>query len=299
MEQAGRAGQLRFLPCRNPADDQRSGASLGAMMAALDGLNILVPESRELDMFASMLEAEGATATRCPLVRIAELEDTQEADAWIARMIAAPFDDTLLLTGEGLRKLLALSGERRQAFIAALEKTRLVVRGPKPVKAFREIGLAPALTAVSPTSEGILETLEKENLKGRKIGVQLYPGEGARPLVQTLRARGAEVFPVTPYRYADETESVVVADIIRDLAQGRFGLIAFTSSPQIERLFEVAREFGLTLTLEAGLSRTPIAAVGPVMEAALQARGLRSVIHPKTSFHLKPMVRAIVNWRNG
>ncbi len=273
-------------------------------MRALDGLNILVPESRELDLFAAMLEAEGAAATRCPLVRIADLDDTTEAHAWIARMIATPFDDTVLLTGEGLRKLLALSGDERPALIAALERTRLVVRGPKPVRALREVGLAPELTAASPTSEGVLETLEKENLKGRRlkgrhIGIQLYPGDGAKKLVQALRTRGAEVFVVTPYRYMNETESAAVADIIRGLAGGRFGLIAFTSSAQIERLFEVAREFGLTPDLQAGLNRTPIAAVGPIMEAALQAHGLASVVHPETSFHLKPMVRAIVTWRTG
>jgi uroporphyrinogen-III synthase len=268
-------------------------------MTALGGLNILVPESRELDLFAAMLEAEGATATRCPLVRIADLTETAEADAWIARMIARPFDDTVLLTGEGLRKLLTLAGERRQALVAALEKTRLIVRGPKPVRALREVGLAPALSAASPTSQGVLEALEKENLKGRHIGVQLYPGDGAWPLVEALQARGAEVFPVTPYRYRSDTESAAVAGVIRDLSAGKFGLIAFTSSAQIERLFDVAREFGLMLALQAGLSRTPIAAVGPVMEAALKAHGLESVVHPQANFHLKPMVRAIMDWRAG
>jgi uroporphyrinogen-III synthase len=269
------------------------------VIAALTGLDILVPESRELDLFAAMLEAEGATATRCPLVRIADLDDTKGAEAWIARMIAAPFDDTVLLTGEGLRKLLTLSWESRPALIAALEKTRLIVRGPKPVRALREVGLAPALTAASPTSEGVLAALEKEDLRGRRIGVQLYPGDGGQKLVQALTARGAGVFPVTPYRYTSQTESATVAEIIQGLARGRFGLIAFTSSAQIERLFEVAREFNLTEILQTGLKRTPIAAVGPVMETMLQAHGLESAVHPEASFHLKPMVRAIVNWRAG
>jgi uroporphyrinogen-III synthase len=268
-------------------------------MAALDGLNVLVPENRELDLFAAMLEAEGATATRCPLVGIADPDDTTETDAWITRMIATPFDDTVFLTGEGLRKLLKLSGMRQQALIGALEKTRLIVRGPKPIRALREIGLSPALAAASPTSQGVLEALAEEKLRHRRMGVQLYPGDGAQALVQALRARGAEVFPVTPYRYMTETESAAVADVIRDLAAGRFGLIAFTSSAQIERLFDVAREFGIGPILRTGLDRTPIAAMGPVVETALQAHGLRSVIHPETSFHLKPLVRAIVTWRAG
>lgn len=79
-------------------------------MEALDGLTILVPESRELDLFAAMLEAEGAHAVRCPLVQIANLDDFSEAEAWIGRIVASPFCYTVLLTGEGLRRLLTISG---------------------------------------------------------------------------------------------------------------------------------------------------------------------------------------------
>jgi uroporphyrinogen-III synthase len=112
-------------------------------------------------------------------------------------------------------------------------------------------------------------------------------------LVEALKTHGAQVFPVTPYRYVTQTESAQVAQTIRDLAAGRIGMIAFTSSPQIERLFAVARESGLMLELTQGLGRTQIAAIGPVMESALAAHGLSSAIRPAASFHLKPMVNAI------
>jgi uroporphyrinogen-III synthase len=262
-------------------------------MGPLDGLTILVPESRELDLFAGMLEAQGARASRCPLVQIVDLEDTSEVEQWLSELIAAPFDFTVLLTGEGLRRLLPISGTRRDDFIRALGKSRTVIRGPKPARALREIGLTPGITAASPTSQGVLESLEKEKLQGTRIGVQLYPGDGGQPLVDALNARGAEIFPVTPYRYTTDTESEQVAKVIRELAAGRIGMIAFTSSPQIERLFAVAREHGLMLELTQGLARTPIAAIGPVMESALKAHGLSSAIHPDSSFHLKPMINAI------
>jgi len=267
-------------------------------MGALDGLTILVPESRELDLFAGMLEAQGARALRCPLVRIVDLDDDREAQAWITRMIDTPFDFTVLLTGEGLRRLLTVSGERRDDFIAALAKSRTVTRGPKPARALREIGLSPGMAAAEPTSQGVLEELEEEKLEGRRIGVQLYPGDGALHLVEALKAHGAQVFPITPYRYVTQTESSQVAAIIKDLAEGRIGMIAFTSSPQIERLFAVAKEHGLMEELTVGLARTRIAAIGPVMEQALAAHGLSSAIHPETSFHLKPMINAIAEaWK--
>src|SRR5216683_1985472 len=84
----------------------------------------------------------------------------------------------VLLTGEGLRRLLAVA--RRAAIdapvIAALGRLRTIVRGPKPVRALREIGLAPGLIAQAPTTEGVIATLEGEALTGRRVGVQLYPG---------------------------------------------------------------------------------------------------------------------------
>jgi uroporphyrinogen-III synthase len=173
-----------------------------------------------------------------------------------------------------------------------------MTRGPKPARALREIGLSPNLSASEPTSQSVLQSLEQEKLLGNRIGVQLYPGDGAGPLVEGLRRHGAAVFPVTPYRYVTQTESGQVAQTIRDLAAGRIGMIAFTSSPQIERLFAVARESGLMLELTQGLARTQIAAIGPVMESALAAHGLSSAIRPANSFHLKPMVNAICEaWR--
>ena len=268
------------------------------IMKALDGLTILVPESRELDLFAGMLEAQGARPLRCPLVRIVDVDDDGEAQAWITRMIDAPFDFTVFLTGEGLRRLLALSGPRREDFIAALAKSRTVTRGPKPARALREIGLSPGMAAAEPTSQGVLEELEEESLEKRRIGVQLYPGDGAQPLMEALKGHGAEVFAVTPYRYATQTEAAQVAATIKDLAAGKIGMIAFTSSPQLEQLFAVAREQGLTPELTVGLARTPIAAIGPVMEKALKAHGLSSTIHPESNFHMKPMVNAIAEaWK--
>jgi uroporphyrinogen-III synthase len=144
-------------------------------MGALDGLTILVPESRELDLFAGMLEAQGATALRCPLVQIADLDDTTEAVRWIDIMIAAPFDFTVFLTGEGVRKLLSLSGERRDALIKALGKTQTITRGPKPARALREIGLLPTIAAAAPTSQSVLESLEKERLPAKTRIRMLIP----------------------------------------------------------------------------------------------------------------------------
>jgi uroporphyrinogen-III synthase len=270
------------------------------MTGALDGLRILVPETRELDLFVGMLEKEGAVALRCPLVRILDLADTAEAEAWIARLVAGEFKDVVWLTGEGLRRLLPIAERtgRRAAFIDALGAVRSITRGPKPVRALRELGLVPGLQAAVPTSQGVIEALAGEDLSRRPMGVQLYPGDGGRLLLDSLAARGAIVFSVTPYCYASAADTTQVAEAIRSLTGGKIDMIAFTSSPQAERLFEVARETGLERELHEALARVRIAAIGPVVEETLQRYGAVTVLRPESAFHLKPFVRTIAaDWQ--
>ncbi len=265
------------------------------MTQDLEGCRIVVPESRELDVFAAMLEAQGATTLRCPMVAILDLADDAAALAWLRRLAAGGFDDLVLLTGEGLRRLLAVA--RRAAIdapvIAALGRLRTIVRGPKPVRALREIGLAPGLIAQAPTTEGVIATLEGEALTGRRVGVQLYPGNPNALLLDFLRGAGAVADPVLPYRYASDAETGKVREIIAAMAAGSVDLIAFTSSPQLRRLADVARESQLEDALKQGLARTRIAAVGPVVADAITAMGGKVAIMPDGNYHMKPLVNAI------
>ena len=264
-------------------------------MASLDGLRILVPESRELDLFVSMLEAEGAAALRCPLVQILDLDDTDAAEQWIRQLIAGTFTDVIWMTGEGLRRLLPIAEHKgqRAAFVEALARTRTITRGPKPARALRELGLSPGLAAPTPTSQGVLDALAGEDIAGRAIGVQLYPGDGTQMLLAGLRDRKAKVFDVTPYRYASQADAERVAGAIGQVIAGSIGMIAFTSSPQVERLMEVARVSGLEAQLRKAFIHVRIAAIGPVVEETLHRHGLVHVLRPETSFHLKPLIREI------
>jgi uroporphyrinogen-III synthase len=101
------------------------------------------------------------------------------------------------------------------------------------------------------------------------------------------------VFAVTPYRYVPQSESAKVTNAIRELAAGRIDMVAFTSSPQVERLVEVAGEAGLGADLIAALARVPVAAVGPIVEEKLHELGVVHIVRPESAFHLKPLVRAI------
>src|SRR2546430_6787542 len=71
----------------------------------LAGRRIAILEHRELDRLGRMLEEQGAETLRCPLVAIVDAADPLPVEAWLRRAIAAPFDDLVLMTGEGLRRV--------------------------------------------------------------------------------------------------------------------------------------------------------------------------------------------------
>ncbi|HEX3884066.1 MAG TPA: uroporphyrinogen-III synthase [Stellaceae bacterium] len=266
------------------------------MSKPLTGRRIVLSEHRELDRLARMLEGEGAETVRCPLVAIVDVADPAPVLAWIERLIARPCDDLIFLTGEGVRRLHALARRNGvgDGFVAALAAGRKLIRGPKPGAALRELGLREDVRAAAPTTDGVIATLSAGDLRGRRVGVQLYPDNPNDKLTEFLRAAGAGIDTVVPYAYASDADDRRVLALIDDIEGGRVDAIAFTSSPQITRLFGVAKAAGCEAGLVAGLGRIAVAAIGPVTAAALATRGVPAGIVPSGRYFMKPLVTAIV-----
>ncbi len=255
---------------------------------------IALAEGRQLEELVEMLEKEGATALRCPMLSILDAPDDKPVLAWLDRLQAGAFDWLILLTGEGLRRLLACADRhgRRDTVIAALTKTRSLVRGPKPAKALKEIGLTPTLSAQTPTTDGVIVSLRSLSLQGLTVGVQLY-NERNPPLEQYLRDAGATTITVQPYIYAPASDSERVGHLFQQMAAGKVDAIVFTSSPQIDRLFEVAEERHATPLLLQGLAKTLVAAVGPLVQENLQKRGVTVQVCPEQGFVMKNLVQQL------
>src|SRR5204863_3004358 len=222
--------------------------------------------------------------------------DPAPIEAWIKRSIEQPLDDLVLTTGEGLRRLMKIV--RRvgveQEFTSALGKARKFARGPKPGRALREIGLEPQATTEKPTSEGVAEMLSRIDLRGRRVGLQLYPDKDHSVLIGAIKAQGAEVDTVLPYVYDAQAADANIITAIDEMAAGRIDAIALTNLGQIRRLIEVARARGCEDRLREGLECTPIASVGPAVSEELQAHGLRTDIYPaEDAFFMRPLISAM------
>jgi uroporphyrinogen-III synthase len=259
----------------------------------LAGRTIAVPESREIEVFTALLERRGARVIRCPLVAIRDAPDPAPVLDWSRRLSTGVLDDLVLLTGEGLRRILACIERHEPAlrarFIEELGRMRKITRGPKPAKALRELGMKPELAAGQPTTEGVIATLRHLDLQRRRVGVQLYGTEPNRPLVDFLAGAGAIVSTVAPYVYADAADEQAVRNLVNELSAGGVDAIAFTSSAQIDRLIAVVSEAGA----RAALANTLVAAIGPVVAEKLHRHGIDARLMPEESFFLKPLTSAL------
>jgi uroporphyrinogen-III synthase len=262
----------------------------------LSGRTIALPETRELSLLAEMLEQKGAMTIRCPLVAIHDAPDPEPIVAWLRELVSGRLDDLVLLTGEGLRRLLGFSSRAGlyDQVLMALTRVRKITRGPKPARALRELRLLPDLSADPPTTDGVIAVLNGQNLTGRTVGVQLYARDPNVKLVQFLERAGAAVRTVAPYVYAPASDSEKVLDLIHRMERGEVDVIAFTSAPQVDRLWSVAEQGGALQRLTTGLARTRIAAVGPVVAEQLTRHGAAVQIIPESSFSMRPMVNEIL-----
>lgn len=261
----------------------------------LRGRVIAVPEARQLDVLAGLLERRGAAVVRCPLVGIHDHPDQSAVRAWLERFIENPPRLVIFYTGEGVERLYACAARVRldADFRRALARTPILTRGPKPKRALKRLELEPQHEALQPTTDGLIAALGAIDVANARIAVQLYSADQDGALVQHLTGRGAQVDCVAPYGYASAAEDDQVVELIEQLADGRIDAIAFTSKAQVQRLAKIARERGIEERLSRGLARTKIAAVGPVVAAELEAAGAHVDAMPTDSFTMKPLVTSL------
>src|SRR5216683_4625947 len=171
-------------------------------MNSFDGLRVLALESRRAAELAKLITTYGGQPIVAPSMREVRLESNTEALAFARALLAGEFDMVIFLTGVGTRALLSVveTAHKRDEYIAALQRVKVVARGPKPVAVLRELGVTPAITVPEPnTWHELLRALDEASkgsqeieLKGKRVAVQEY-GASNPELLDGLGERGAQV----------------------------------------------------------------------------------------------------------
>src|SRR2546427_2732152 len=124
------------------------------VMSGFAGLRVLALESRRAAEFSKLISTYGGLPIVAPAMREVPLESNSEALVFATRLFAGEFDIVIFLTGVGSRALLGVveTAYKREEYIAALQRVKVVARGPKPVAVLRELGVVPAITVPEPNT---------------------------------------------------------------------------------------------------------------------------------------------------
>lgn len=237
-----------------------------------DGLRVVAFESRRAQEMAQLIRNKGGIPFVAPSMREVPLERNDDALRFAERLLAGDFDMVVLLTGVGTRLLHKLLGGR---LIEGLQAVTVVARGPKPVAALREMGLAPAVVAPEPnTWRELLAAIEGR--PERRIAVQEY-GRPNEALLEALRARGAEVTAVRVYGWDLPEDTGPLREAAARIARGEADVVLFTTAMQVVHLFRVAPD---AAALQAGLACAMVGSIGPTTSEALEEYGVHPDLEP-------------------
>jgi len=264
--------------------------------AGFGNLRVLALESRRAREMAQLIANNSGQAMVAPATREVPAPDDGDARRFVLALQEGRVDVVIFLTGVGARGL-AQAAEaicRREEFIAALSRTAVIARGPKPVAALRAWGVPIAAVVPEPnTWRELLQMLDEKKdripLRGRTVAVQEH-GAPSPELLAGLAERGAQVLPVHIYEWSLPEDTRPLRQAAEAIARGEIDVLLVTSAVQIRHLLEIAEEMKLRDDVVRALSRVVVGSIGPVTSAGLRQAGIHVDMepsHPRMGFLVK------------
>jgi uroporphyrinogen-III synthase len=247
-----------------------------ATVAPLAGFTVAVTAARRADELSALLRRKGAAVVCAPALRIVPLSDDQRLAAASRELTARPADVVVATTGIGFRGWIEACDTwgTAEPLLAALQRSRLLARGPKAKGAIRAAGLTEEWSPPSESSAEVLDHLLATGVDGLRVAVQLH-GEPLPDFCAALRLAGAEVVEVPVYRWTTPDDPAPLDRLIDAVVAGGVDAVTFTSAPAAAGLLERARATGAHRALVDALTRDALAmCVGPVTARPLMAHDI-------------------------
>jgi len=258
------------------------------------GRTVLTLESRRGQEMSRLIETYGGKPLHAPAMREVPLSSNPDALKFGDALLERKFDIVIFLTGVGARALSkVLEGVHSTEKVReALRKVSVVARGPKPVAVLREWNVPIAIAAPEPnTWREVLHAIDdnKLDLRNKQVAVQEY-GVSNLELLEGLRERGAHVTPVPVYQWDFPEDKAPLRAAVNSIIARGIDVALFTTSVQVNHLFQIAEQVGKKDALKAGLENVVKASIGPTTSEVLRSYGLSidlEASHPKMGFLVK------------
>lgn len=273
----------------------RSVTDTALLSDSLTDRRMVLALDRRADYLAAALERHGAVIQHAPAMSMIPHVDDPRLLAATRGLIAHPPHVLIATTGVGIRGWFeaAEAADLDAALRVALSSTRVLARGPKARGAAQAMGLTVGWTAPEGTSVEVIAHLASEDLTGVHIAVQ-HHGSGADGLDEHLLEWGADLTPLTVYRWGPARDPEAVHRSVLDAARGDVDAVLFTAAPGTENWLVAAEQAGALPGIEEHVhsGRLLMAAVGPLTAAPLADRGLPALLPPRS--RMGALVRAVV-----
>lgn len=247
---------------------------------SFDGLRVLSLESRRAEEMATLIRKQGGEPFVAQSMREVPLDSQEEGFEFATALLEGRVDGVIFLTGVGTRLLwrTMLARHDEAKLKDALRGVTLIVRGPKPSAALRELGLVPTVQVPEPNTWR--ETLGAMAARPEKrLAVQEY-GKSNTDLIEGLRAQGREVTPVRVYGWDLPEDTAALREAVGRLAAGRVDVILLTTSMQVVNLFRIAEEEGIAQQVREAFRSAYVASIGPTTSETLEEYGVKADFEP-------------------
>ena len=272
-----------------------------------DGLRVLALENRRSTEIATLIRNYGGVPTVVPVMREVPLESNEEALSFAKALMAGQFDMVLFLTGVGTKILFnaVLTCFPREEFVAALKQTKIAVRGPKPVAALREYGVAADIISREPSTwREVLDSVDAAYPAGisrLRVAVQEY-GAVNTSLLEGLAQRGAQLTRVPVYQWALSDNLDEIRATVGAVLRGEFEVLLILTGIQAMHLCQVADGMGQLKPLLESLGRIVVVCIGPSTAEALTTLGITPDFqpsHPKMGITVRESANVAVRLIKG
>lgn len=259
--------------------------------AGFAGARVVVFESRRAPEMASLVERHGGVPVVAPSMREIPLGPTPALASFAADVERGGFDAVVFLTGVGARALFEAVAPMidEAALLAALGRTRVVVRGPKPATFLRQLGFTAFVAAPAPntwreTAAALMEALRDRpgGVRGARIALQEY-GTPHDELVAMLAESGIAVERVPVYRWSLPEDTAPLRAALGAIARREVRIALFTSAQQVHHALSIACEEGIVDEVRSALRSGLVASIGPVCSEVLVDAGLPPDLEPEHS----------------
>lgn len=266
---------------------------IGFRVDQLDGFRVGVTSDRRSEDLIEAFRRRGAEVLHAPTLRMAHSEHDDVVLADTRAIVAARPALLLATTSYGVRRWFEVADAAGIAddLLAALDRTTVLVRGPKARGGVRAAGLTDRGMSQRETTESLVDRALAESPSPGTIAVQLHGFRDERQL-DRLRAAGHTVLTVAPYRWlTPDAADARVERLVEAVIGGQLDAVTFTSAPAADALLHAGEALGRGPELVAAMGGMLVAAVGPVTAAPLIAAGLPVVIPDR--FRMGALVRLV------